>query len=68
MDDGKVTITLEVDAELSAQVTEVLKPYSRSCGHAVHRMLHCSPNARPCDQLLKCRKQEQKEGELCHGH
>ena len=27
MDDGKVTITIEVDAELLAQVTEVLKPY-----------------------------------------
>ena len=27
MDDGKVTITIEIDAELLAQVTEVLKPY-----------------------------------------
>ena len=30
MDDGKVTITIEIDAELLAQVTEVLKPYE--CG------------------------------------
>ena len=27
MDDGKVTITIEIDAELLVQVTEVLKPY-----------------------------------------
>jgi hypothetical protein len=27
MDDGKVTITIEIDAELLAQVTELLKPY-----------------------------------------
>ena len=27
MDDGKVTITIEIDAELLAQVTEVLKSY-----------------------------------------
>ena len=27
MDDGKVTITIEIDAELLAQITEVLKPY-----------------------------------------
>ena len=30
MDDGKVTITIEIDAELLAQVTEVLKPYAWS--------------------------------------
>ena len=28
MDDGKVTITIEIDAELLAQVTEVLKPHA----------------------------------------
>lgn len=27
MDDGKVTVTIEVDAELLAQVTELLRPY-----------------------------------------
>ena len=27
MDDGKVTITIEIDAELLAQVSEVLKSY-----------------------------------------
>jgi len=27
MDDGKVTITVEIDAERAAQATEVLKPY-----------------------------------------
>ena len=27
MDDGKVTITIEIDAELLAQITEALKPY-----------------------------------------
>ena len=27
MDDGKVTITIEIDAELLAQINEVLKPY-----------------------------------------
>lgn len=27
MDDGKVTITIEIDAELLTQVTEVLKHY-----------------------------------------
>lgn len=26
MDDGKVTVTIEVDAELLAQVTELLRP------------------------------------------
>ena len=27
MDDGKVTIIIEIDAELLAQITEALKPY-----------------------------------------
>lgn len=27
IDDGKVTVTIEVDAELLAQVMELLKPY-----------------------------------------
>lgn len=35
MDDGKVTITIEIDAELLAQVTEVLKPYGMTPEDAV---------------------------------
>lgn len=34
MDDGKVTITIEIDAELLAQVAEVLKPYGPHAGRS----------------------------------
>ena len=41
MDDGKVTITIEIDAELLAQVTEVLKSYGLTpC------LLYTSPSPR----------------------
>lgn len=45
MDDGKVTITIEIDAELLAQVTEVLKSYGPHAGRSRGAVLQilCRP-------------------------
>ena len=51
MDDGKVTITIEIDAELLAQVTEVLKPYGLTPKKPRCSSLNTVPiqDTRPCD-------------------
>ena len=49
MDDGKVTITIEVDAELLAQVTEVLKPYGLTPEEAAVQFFEYCADPRSCD-------------------
>lgn len=63
MDDGKVTITIEVDAELLAQVTEVLKPYGLTPEEAAVRFFKYCADPKTQDhaiKLLKRWKEEQK--------
>ena len=63
MDDGKVTITIEVDAELLAQVTEVLKPYGLTPEEAAVQFFKYCADPKTKDhaiKLLKRWKEEQK--------
>ena len=63
MDDGKVTITIEIDAELLAQVAEVLKPYGLTPEEAaVQYFEYCAdPKTQGhAIELLKIWKEEQE--------
>ena len=62
MDDGKVTITIEVDAELLAQVAEVLKPYGLTPEDAVVQFFEYCADSKTQNhaiELLKKWKEEQ---------
>lgn len=66
MDDGKVTITIEVDAELLAQVTEVLKPYGLTPEEAAVQFFEYCADPKTQDHaitLLKRWKEEQEAQE-----
>lgn len=52
MDDGKVTITIEIDAELLAQVTEVLKPYGMTPEDAVVQFFEYCVDPRTQDHAI----------------
>ena len=61
MDDGKVTITIEIDAELLAQVTEVLKPYGLTPEEAAVQFFeYCADPKTHAIELLKIWKEEQE--------
>ena len=66
MDHGKVTITIEIDAELLAQVTEVLKPYGLTPEEAVVQFFEYCADPKTQDhaiKLLKMWKEEQEAQE-----
>lgn len=56
MDDGKVTITIEVDAELLAQVTEVLKPYGLTPEEAAVQFFKYCADPKTQDHAIKLLK------------
>lgn len=63
MDDGKVTITIEIDAELLAQITEVLKPYGLTPEEAAVQFFEYCADPKTqghAIELLKIRKEEQE--------
>ena len=63
MDDGKVTITIEIDAELLTQVTEVLKHYGLTPEEAAVQFFEYCAAPKPQDhaiQLLKMWTEEQE--------
>lgn len=64
MDDGKVTITIEVDAELLAQVTEVLKPYGLTPEDAVVKFFEYCADPKTQDHAIELLKQWKEEQEL----
>lgn len=64
MDDGKVTITIEVDAELLAQVTEVLKPYGLTPEDAVVQFFEYCADPETQDHAIELLKQWKEEQEL----
>ena len=64
MDDGKVTITIEVDSELLAQVTEVLKPYGLTPEDAVVQFFEYCVNPKTQDHAIELLKQWKEEQEL----
>ena len=62
-DDGKVTITIEIDAELLAQVTEVLKPYGLTPEEAAVQFFEYCADPKTqghAIELLKIWKEEQE--------
>ena len=66
MDDGKVTITIEIDAELLVQVTEVLKPYGLTPEEAAVQFFEYCADPKTQDHaitLLKRWKEEQEAQE-----
>ena len=63
MDDGKVTITIEIDAELLTQVTEVLKHYGLTPEEAAVQFFEYCADPKTQDHaitLLKRWKEEQE--------
>ena len=66
MDDGKVTITIEIDAELLAQVTAALKPYGLTPEEAAVQFFEYCAHPKTQDhaiKLLKMWKEEQEAQE-----
>ena len=56
MDDGKVTITIEIDAELLAQVTEVLKSYGLTPEEAAVQFFKYCADPKTHDHAIKLLK------------
>lgn len=61
MDDGKVTITIEVDADLLAQVTEMLKPYGLTPEDAAVQFFEYCVNPKTQDHAIELLKQWKEE-------
>lgn len=64
MDDGKVTITIEIDAELLEQVTKVLKPYGLTPEDAVVQFIEYCVDPKTQDHAIELLKQWKEEQEL----
>lgn len=64
MDDGKVTITIEIDAELLEQVTEVLKPYGLTPEDVVVQFIEYCVDPETQDHAIELLKQWKEEQEL----
>ena len=63
MDDGKVTITIEIDAELLAQVTEVLKSYGLTPEEAAVQLFEYCADPKTQDHAIKLLKRWKEEQE-----
>ncbi|MCG4469841.1 hypothetical protein L0P50_13160 [Lawsonibacter sp. DFI.6.74] len=65
MDDGKVTITIEIDAELLTQVTEVLKHYGLTPEEAAVQFFEYCADPKTQDHAIKLLKmwKEEQEGQ-----
>lgn len=64
MDDGKVTITIEIDAELLAQVTEVLKSYGLTPEEAAVQFFKYCADPETQDHAIKLLKRWKEEQEV----
>lgn len=64
MDDGKVTITIEIDAELLAQVTEVLKSYGLTPEEAAVQFFKYCADPKTQDHAIKLLKRWKEEQEV----
>ena len=64
MDDGKVTINIEIDAELLAQVTEVLKPYGLTLEEAAVQFFEYCADPKTQDHAIKLLKRWKEEQEV----
>lgn len=64
MDDGKVTITIEIDAELLEQVTKVLKPYGLTPENAVVQFIEYCVDPKTQDHAIELLKQWKEEQAL----
>ena len=61
IDDRKVTVTIEVDAELLAQVTELLKPYSLTPEDLVIKFLEYCVDPETTDHAVELLKNWKNE-------
>ena len=64
MDDGKVTITIEIDAELLAQVTAALKPYGLTPEEAAMQFFGYCADPKTQDHAIKLLKRWKEEQEV----
>ena len=64
MDDGKVTITIEIDAELLAQVTAALKPYGLTPEEAAMQFFGYCADPKTQDHAIKLLKRWKVEQEV----
>ena len=64
MDDGKVTITIEIDAELLAQINEVLKPYGLTPEEAAVQFFEYCADPKTQDHAIKLLKRWKEEQEV----
>ena len=64
MDDGKVTITIEIDAELLVQVTEVLKSYGLTPEEAAVQFFKYCADPKTQDHAIKLLKRWKEEQEV----
>ena len=64
VDDGKVTITIEIDAELLAQVTEVLKSYGLTPEEAAVQFFKYCADPKTQDHAIKLLKRWKEEQEV----
>ena len=63
MDDGKVTITIEINAELLARVTEVLEPYGFTPEDAAVQFFEYCVDPKTQDHAIKLLKRWKEEQE-----
>lgn len=61
MDDGKVTVTIEVDAELLAQVTELLRPYGMTPEDLVVKFFEYCVDPKTKNQAIEYLKKWKEE-------
>ena len=64
LDDGKVTITIEIDTELLAQVTAALKPYGLTPEEAAVQFFGYCAAPKTQDHAIKLLKIWKEEQEL----
>lgn len=67
MDDGKVTITIEIDAELLAQVTEVLKSYGLTPEEAAVQFFKYCADPKTQDHAIKLLKDGKRNRKFKRG-
>lgn len=61
MDDGKITVTIEVDAELLAQVTELLRPYGLTPEDLVVKFFEYCVDPKTKDHAIELLKKWKEE-------
>jgi len=64
MDNGKVTITVEIDSELLAQLTEILKPYGLTPEYVMVQFIEYCVDPKTQGHAIELLKKWKEEQEL----